>query len=121
MTGPDVLVIGDVDSVHVRRLVTGLRDIGGMDVRVAGFSENPIGVLSSIKLGWARQPPSDLQFLLAVPRLAQLLRRLRPAVVNAHYVSSYGLMSAVAVRLAFPRGPRPADACGARRLVAYDT
>lgn len=108
MSRPDVLVVGDVDSVHVHRLVTGLKDRAGLEVRTAGFSERTVARSPSIKLGWGRTPPADMQFLLAVPRLAQVLRRTRPAVVNAHYVSSYGLMTALAMRLAFPLGARPA-------------
>lgn len=108
MNRPDVLVVGDVDSVHIHRLVAGLQERGDFEVRTAGFSERSVAGRPSIRLGWGRTPPTDIQFLLAVPRLAQLLRRLRPAIVNAHYVSSYGLLTALALRLAFPRPPRPA-------------
>jgi glycosyltransferase involved in cell wall biosynthesis len=42
-----------------------------------------------------------------VPRLARLLRERRPRLVNAHYLTSHGVMSWLARRLAHPAGGGP--------------
>ena len=44
---------------------------------------------------------------MAVPRLARVLRRRRPKVINAHYLTSFGVMAALATWLAHPVGRRP--------------
>jgi glycosyltransferase involved in cell wall biosynthesis len=100
-----VLLVGDAASVHLRRLATSLA-AAGCAVRIAGFEGAlldgiPIHRLGRLPLG------ADRRYLLAIPRLAALLRRHRPDVINAHYLTSYGLMGALALRLAFPVGPRP--------------
>jgi glycosyltransferase involved in cell wall biosynthesis len=52
-------------------------------------------------------PPVDARYAIAIPRLSAIIRRRRPRVINAHYVTSFGVLSAMAVRLAHPVGARP--------------
>lgn len=100
-----VLLVGDAASVHLRRLATSLAE-AGCAVRIAGFEGAPLDGIPIHRLG-SLPLGADRRYLLAVPHLARLLRRHRPDVVNAHYLTSYGVMTALALRLAFPGGPRP--------------
>jgi glycosyltransferase involved in cell wall biosynthesis len=103
---PDVLLVGDLASIHVRRLAAGLTDVG-LRVVVAAFEGDPIAGVGIVRLS-GRPASDDRRYLTAVPRLARVIRARRPRIVNAHYVSSYGLMTALAMRLAHPFGARPA-------------
>lgn len=102
--GIDVLLVADAASVHTRRLAAGLRD-AGVRVGVAGFEGEPIDGVGLHRLG-ARGSRSDARYGLAVPTLARLIRRLRPRIVHGHYVSSYGLLAALASRAARLGGTR---------------
>ena len=88
-----VLFVSDAASVHTRRWAEFFRDEGA-DVHVASFRPAKIeGVtvhlLASGRLG-------RLGYFLAIPRLRALARRLKPEVVHAQYVTSYGFLSAAA-------------------------
>lgn len=100
-----VLLVGDAASVHLRRLAASLA-AAGCDLSIAGFEGAPLDGIPIHRLG-SLPLGADRRYLLAIPRLARLLRRHRPDVVNAHYLTSYGVMTALALRLAFPVGPRP--------------
>lgn len=102
--GHRLLLVADGVSVHTARLANGLVD-AGMDVHVATFEVNrDLG--GTVHVLGTGGPANDLRYPVAVPGLARLIRRLRPTTVNAHYLSSYGAMSAIAVRLQ-PRRRRP--------------
>lgn len=101
----EVLVVGDGDSVHTRRHAEALSD-RGISVGVAAFEGAPIARLDWTRLG-SLPFTADRRYLLAIPPLAGLIRRRRPAIVHAHYLSSYGLMAALALRLGYPVGRRP--------------
>ncbi|HEY8706718.1 MAG TPA: glycosyltransferase [Burkholderiaceae bacterium] len=90
--------MGDGASIHVRRLAEALH-ADGMTVELASFAAAPMPGIPTHRLG-SRPADQDRRYLLALPRLAHILRRRRPAVVNAHYLTSYGVMSALALRLA---------------------
>jgi glycosyltransferase involved in cell wall biosynthesis len=96
----DVLIVGDLESVHVRRLAVALRD-SKLAVQVAGFEGEKIDGVSTHALG-SRPANSDRRYALAIPRLAQLIRASEPRIVHAHYLTSFGLMATIATRLAYP-------------------
>lgn len=102
---PDLLLVGDAASVHVRRLATALRE-QDLDVEIAGFEGDPLDSVPIHRLSRLRVA-ADRRYLLAVAKLARVLRSRRPRVVNAHYLTSYGVMSALALHAAFPFSPRP--------------
>ena len=60
----DVLLVGNLASVHVRRLATALHDFG-LAVRVAGFEGAPIDGVPTHALG-SRPPASDRRYGLAI-------------------------------------------------------
>jgi ubiquinone/menaquinone biosynthesis C-methylase UbiE/glycosyltransferase involved in cell wall biosynthesis len=102
----DLLVVGDGASVHTRRHAAAMASQGKMSVVLAAFEGDPIPGVPYLALG-ARGPEQDLRYLLAIPTLARAIRRLWPRIIHAHYVSSYGLLTAAARRLAHPVGERP--------------
>lgn len=105
MSHPDVLLVADLSSVHVRRLARALV-AAGLLVEIAAFDGESLDEMRVHSLG-ARPATDDRRYLLAIPRLARLIRFRSPRVVHAHYVSSFGLMTSLSIALAHPVGPRP--------------
>lgn len=97
-----LLLVADGASVHTLRLAASAAALG-WDVHLAAFEGPTVEGVQRHSLGGA-PPSSDRRYLLAVPRLAMLIRSLSPSVVNAHYVSSYGALTRAA--LALNRGQR---------------
>jgi glycosyltransferase involved in cell wall biosynthesis len=97
----DVLLVGDASSTHLRRLATALVN-RGIGVEVATMTGEPIAGSVVHHLS-DRRRAGPLSYLLAIPRLVRILRTRRPRVVNAHYLSSFGLMSAIAIGLSGAR------------------
>lgn len=104
MTEPavDVLIVGDLGSPHIRRLATTLTE-AGMRVEIATFGGQPIRDIRIHRLG-SRNRGRLLRYLLAIPQLTRIIRRCRPHIVNAHYLSSFGLISAIAISLGWRDG-----------------
>lgn len=88
------LLVADGGSIHTRRLASALAALGH-DVHLACHGAPPLEEVTVHALGGG---PGDLKFIAGVPALRGLIRRLRPNVVNAHYLSSYGLMTALTGR-----------------------
>lgn len=88
-----ILYVSDAVSVHTRRWAEFFRDQGA-EVHVASFRPASIDGVEVHLLGsgrWGR-----LGYFLAIPRLWALARRLKPEVVHAQYVTSYGFLAAAA-------------------------
>ncbi|MBC7603797.1 MAG: glycosyltransferase family 4 protein [Ramlibacter sp.] len=88
-----ILYVSDAASVHTRRWAEYFRDQGA-EVHVASFRPAQIDGVEVHLLGsgrWGR-----LGYFLAIPRLRALARSLRPEVVHAQYVTSYGFLAAAA-------------------------
>jgi L-malate glycosyltransferase len=88
-----ILYVSDVQSMHTRRWAESFRDRGN-EVHIASFRPGQIPgvqvhVLPSFGLGKAG-------YLLATPVLKRLAARLKPEVVHAQYVTSYGFVAAAA-------------------------
>lgn len=88
-----ILYVSDAQSIHTRRWAEYFRD-SGAEVHVASFrGANIPGVtthlLPTFGLG-------KLGYFIALLFLRALYRRLRPEVVHAQYVTSYGFLSAFA-------------------------
>ena len=91
-----VLLVGDSSSRHVERLAAALAE-RGIDGAVAAFEPRELA-LPLHRLGHLAAE-DDRRYALAVPALMRLIRRLRPRVVHAHYLSSYGVLAAIATRV----------------------
>jgi glycosyltransferase involved in cell wall biosynthesis len=88
-----ILYVADAGSIHTRRWAEYQRDLG-REVHVASFREAviqgvTIHVLPTCGLGRSG-------YLFAIPVLRSLARRIRPDIVHAQYVTSYGFLAAVA-------------------------
>jgi len=88
-----ILYVSDAASVHTRRWAEAFRDAGDevhvASLRPATIDGVTVHVLPTFGLG-------KLGYLLSVPVLRSLGRRLRPDVVHAQYVTSYGFLAAAA-------------------------
>jgi glycosyltransferase involved in cell wall biosynthesis len=93
----DILLVGDLRSAHIRRLATAMVD-RGFGVEIATIEGEPIAGAVVHHLATSRRV-RPLAYLLAIPRLMRIVRTRRPGVVNAHYLSSFGLMTAIAIGL----------------------
>ena len=94
-----LLLIGEMESFHFRRWVAALG--GEVDLHVAGFGDlGSIGSCTVHHLGDAKTAGSR-RFPVGLPALAAVVRRVRPDVIHAHYLASYGIMATAA------RGRRP--------------
>ena len=100
----DVLLVGDGRNIHVRRLAEALAS-NGLRIDLACFEGDPIPGVRLHRVG-SLPPANDLRYPLAIPRLARLIRALRPQLVHGVFVSSYGLMTGLAVPLARAAGTR---------------
>ena len=88
-----ILYVADAQSVHTLRWAEAFRDRGD-EVHVATFRPTTIQGVTVHRLptgGLGR-----LGYLLALPALRRLAERLRPDVVHAQYVTSYGFLAAAA-------------------------
>ena len=88
-----ILYASDALSIHTQRWAEAMRDAGD-DVHIASFRAASIAgvtvhVLPTAGLGKAG-------YVLAMPMLRRLCARLRPDVVHAQYVTSYGFLAAMA-------------------------
>jgi glycosyltransferase involved in cell wall biosynthesis len=88
-----ILYVSDAASVHTRRWAEAFRDAGAQvhvaSLRPARIDGVAVHVLPTFGLG-------KLGYLLSVPALRSLAKRLRPDVVHAQYVTSYGFLAAAA-------------------------
>lgn len=87
-----ILYLSDAQSIHTIRWAEWARESGN-EVHIASFRENSIkGVtvhkLSTFGLG-------KLGYIMAIPRLRKLFRGIKPDIVHAQYVTSYGLLASV--------------------------
>ena len=88
-----ILYVSDAASVHTRRWAEAFRDAGAQvhvaSLRPAQIDGVSVHVLPTFGLG-------KLGYLMTVPALRSLGQRLRPDVVHAQYVTSYGFLAAAA-------------------------
>lgn len=88
-----ILYVSDALSIHTRRWAEAFRDAGD-EVHVASFRPATIAGVTVHRLPSAGLGKAG--YLLALPVLRRLAARLRPDVVHAQYVTSYGFLAAAA-------------------------
>jgi glycosyltransferase involved in cell wall biosynthesis len=86
------LLVGDGESPHVRRIAAAL-GAHGIDVHLASFA---FGDVDGERHLLRSRGPGDVRYGAAVPQLRRVVAAVEPDVVNAHYISSYGVMAALA-------------------------
>lgn len=87
-----LLYVSDAASIHTQRWAAHFSKFG-IDVHVASFRpaviENvTVHIIPKMKLG-------KLGYIFAIPYLKKLTKKIRPDVVHAQYVTSYGFLAAV--------------------------
>lgn len=88
-----VLVLGDSRSFHIERYLPELRR-QNCEALLASLEPGPI---EYFQLKW-RGPVRQLHYRIAVGEVRELLGRYQPDVVDAHYVSGYGYLAAIALK-----------------------
>jgi L-malate glycosyltransferase len=103
-----VLMLANPDSVHTQKWVLGLAKRGveillfGMQTPlttaydgVPGVTVRTVGLPAWITRQGARSPAKAL-YITAVVGVRKIVRRFKPDLIHAHYLSSYGLLGALA-------------------------
>lgn len=88
-----ILLVGDAGSVHLQRFSAFLC-AQGHELHVATFAENSIEGAKMYFL--PRAGKAKFGYLKGVWALRRAARQIQPDVCNAHYITSYGLVAALA-------------------------
>lgn len=88
-----ILMVGDPGQPHTLRWADGLARAGA-DVALAGFGEDPEIGVAFHRLGSAKL--REIRYPLALPALRRAISIVEPDVIHAHFVSSYGILAALA-------------------------
>src|SRR3954453_9358477 len=101
-----ILVLADANSIHTEKWVRALADCGAAELRLVTM--NPAGVRPGLRdvsrlrridefyAGRVKEGGGNWRYLLNVPRVMRAARRMKPDAIVAIYLSSYGLMGAIA-------------------------
>ena len=101
-----ILVLADANSIHTEKWVRGIADTGSVELRLVTM--NPAGVraglrdvpvlrrIDEIYAGSVQERGGNWRYLLNVPKVMRVVRRMKPDAIVAIYLSSYGLMGAIA-------------------------
>jgi len=90
-----VLILSNASSVHTVRVANGLAS-RGLDVHVASIHDFSTDFHPSITKH-AAPLRGRVGYILNAPWLHMLCRRLKPDVINAHYLSGYGTLATLAL------------------------
>lgn len=91
MKPPRLLFTGDADSVHLQRWVLEMQRRGA-DCHV--LTRRPASVPGAASVHALRPGGDAAGWLLALPQLRVLARRIAPDLVHGHYITSNGLWAA---------------------------
>ena len=101
-----LLVLADANSIHTERWVRGLAESGPVALRLVTM--NPAGVRTGLRdipgvlaidefyAGKVKPGGGNWRYLLNAPRIVRAARRMKPDAILTIYLSSYGLMGAIA-------------------------
>jgi len=88
-----VLLVADAASVHTKRWLDYFLSRGD-EVHVASFS--PISTSGVFPNVLATYGLGKIGYLSAIPTLRSIIRRVKPDITHAHYLTSYGFLAALA-------------------------
>ena len=95
-----ICFLADASSIHAKRWITFFRD-QGYECIILTFNK-PADNIPGVRLYILKHPfrisyeHSNWQYLLQLPTIWGLIRRFKPDIVNAHFLSSYGFLAALA-------------------------
>lgn len=93
---PVICYLADSGSHHTKRWAQAIAG-RNYDVVIISLRDAPV---DGVKVVVLRPPPllGKMGYLTTVPEIRRALNRLRPALVHAHYASSYGFLASIAGR-----------------------
>jgi len=91
-----ILLIGDTESIYFINLINSLLVNKNLDIHVITFDINKCNIkgifLHKLHLYKLRK----LGYLFTIFRLNKIVKQVNPDLINAHYITSYGFLSAFA-------------------------
>lgn len=92
-----ICLLGDAKSVHTVRWCEYFKEMGH-SVSLISFRENSIEGVKVYFLGDSLDVDSrggNIQYLKKIFAIKKILKEIKPDIVNAHYLTSYGLIAAL--------------------------
>jgi glycosyltransferase involved in cell wall biosynthesis len=92
-----ICFLGDAGSIHIQRWCEFFRD-NGDEVYLLSFRKGTIDGVNVINLGEDMEVDSsggNFQYLKKISHIKRLVREIKPDILNAHYLTSYGLIGAL--------------------------
>ncbi len=103
-----LLVLADASSIHTEKWVRGVAESGPSELRLVtmnsagvrdGLREIPaVREICEYYAGPVNASGGNWRYLMNTPRVVRAVRRMKPDAIVAIYLSSYGLMGAIARR-----------------------
>ena len=92
-----ICFLGDGNSIHIQRWLDFFKN-RGHEVHLISFSEVSIEGIFVHKVGDVdiNENGGNWRYLLKIKRIKSLLKNINADIVNAHYITSYGLIAALA-------------------------
>jgi glycosyltransferase involved in cell wall biosynthesis len=92
-----ICFLGDGNSIHIRRWLDSFHD-RGHEVHLITFSKVELEHIIVHKIGDVdiNISGNNWKYILSIMQIKKLLRKINPDIVNAHFVTSYGFLAALA-------------------------
>lgn len=92
-----ICFLGDGNSIHIRRWLDSFHD-RGHEVHLITFSKVELKHIIVHKIGDVdiNINGSNWKYMFSIMQIKKLLRKINPDIVNAHFVTSYGFLAALA-------------------------
>lgn len=91
-----ICFLGDGNSIHIRRWIQFYKDQGN-EVYLITFSDAKIEGVFVYNIGGnnINSNGGNIQYIAYLSEIRKLIKKIKPQIVNAHYVTSYGFISAL--------------------------
>ncbi len=102
---PRVLILADGASIHTQRWLEGLSDVGTLDLFLVSMNPAPVRPeiykIRQVKQVHQIAPPkiseggNNFQYLFHLPSIYKVVRKIKPTIISAVYLPSYGFIGAL--------------------------
>lgn len=92
-----ICFLGDASSVHMHKWISYFKSIN-WEVYVISFKDYKIDDVKIINLGEnyiVNSGGKNFIYLLKINKIRKLIKEIKPDLVNAHYITSYGLLASL--------------------------
>lgn len=92
-----ICFLGDASSVHMHKWINFFKSIN-WEVYVISFREYQMDGVKIINLGETHSVNSNggnFQYLLRLSKIKNIIKDIKPNLINAHYITSYGFIAAL--------------------------